>query len=172
MTCEQLSNLYNEMIMSRYLNCCLHIQVSSRGVNTNFRYFLIWNFNTFWTVVFDEIQDCADSTSSILTRPHLCGIFIVSQTENSYQESKLRALGMLKEIRWGNLIRYQKRSVLSNEKFAGISLWNTKGTILKKINASFTIHFCLCRYSLSFGNFEHTSNIIEIRPKLDVKTKN
>ena len=41
----------------------------------------------------------------------------------------------------------------TNRKLNGISVLNAKGSILKKINISFIIHFCLDKYSFSQDTF-------------------
>ena len=39
------------------------------------------------------------------------------------------------------------------QKFAGINVLNAKGTILKKINVSFSVHFCYGKYSSTLDTF-------------------
>ena len=57
-----------------------------------------------------------------------------------------------------NFTGYQKRNcrgALINEKFTGISILNDKGTILKKMNVSFIVSFCLGKYNFNL-NFSLT----------------
>ena len=43
------------------------------------------------------------------------------------------------------------RGALTNENLTGISVLNTKETILKKINISFIVHFCLGKHDFRLG---------------------
>ena len=63
---------------------------------------------------------------------------------------------------------------LTNGILTGISEVNGMGTILKKINVSFIVHFCLCKYSFSLDTFWKTSFIytytfVEQKKKIDIK---
>ena len=64
-------------------------------------------------------------------------------------------MGTLKEICWSFTI-YKKRSfrdASTNEMLIVLSVLKCKETILKKINVSFFVHFCLGKYSFSFNTF-------------------
>ena len=50
----------------------------------------------------------------------------------------------------------KKKFQKTNGKLTGISILNAKGTILKKINVSFIVHFCIDKYSFNLYKFEHT----------------
>ena len=45
----------------------------------------------------------------------------------------------------------QPSGALANRKLNGINVLNAKGTILKKINVLFSVHFCSGKYSFSFN---------------------
>ena len=53
------------------------------------------------------------------------------------------------------LYAYQKsfRGASINRKLSGISVLNPKVTILKKINVSFMVDFCFCKYRFTLETF-------------------
>ena len=62
----------------------------------------------------------------------------------------------LKEIQQCRFASYQKKTIkgaLTNGKLAGVSVLNTKETLLKKIDVIFFVHVFLVKYSLSLHFF-------------------
>ena len=49
-----------------------------------------------------------------------------------------------------------RRHIMTNRQISGIIVLNVKGIILKKINASFIVHFYLGKYSFSLDTSEYT----------------
>ena len=73
----------------------------------------------------------------------------------------------LKKIRPSEHIKsWIIRSASTNEKLAGKSVLGTKETILKKINVSYFVHFCLGKYNSDSILFKHTmySKLKQIYP--------
>ena len=93
-------------------------------------------------------------------RPNSMWLFLISQTENLSQKQDLRAWRALKN-KQNSLTPYQKmslRGTSTNGKLTGIIVLNAKWNILKRINISFIVYFCLSKYSLSTNTLRSKSN--------------
>ena len=59
-----------------------------------------------------------------------------------------------------------KEKLQTHEKLVGIGVLNTKGRILKKINVSFNVHYCLGKYGFSLNTYYHIRHCKFFTPAL------
>ena len=66
------------------------------------------------------------------------------------------------------------RGAPNSRKLNGMCMFNAKENVLKKINISFIVHFCLVKYSFSFNPFFNTLvfKVVFFFKKSTAKTKN
>ena len=70
----------------------------------------------------------------------------------------------MNDIKSNNFKPYERRrfrGALTYRKLSGISVMNAMGTILKKVNVSFIVNFCLGKYVSNLDTFCNTSSEID-----------
>ena len=99
----------------------------------------------------------------ILFERNVCEIIHTHSSVNWFQGEDLRMEKSLKisRHRFTLYLRMSFRRASTSGKLTEISIMNAKGTILKQINVTFIVHFCLFNYSFTFGGVLTVRNGID-----------